>query len=77
MAVAVVAIAFGFVVGEKGFSISLTLNCFLMGILLFFFYLLFMAFLGTGAFCSEAIVVLTYCLDLEHGWLASWSYNSR
>ena len=37
MAVAVVAIASSFIVGDKGFSISLILNCFLIGILFLFF----------------------------------------
>ena len=77
VAVAVVAIASGFIVGAKGFSISLTLNCFLMSILLIFFCFLSMAFLGTGAFCSEEIVGLTALLELECDWLASWSFNSR
>ena len=75
MAVAVVAVAFGFVVWDRGFSISLTLNCFLMGILLLFFCLLSMAFLGTGVFCSE--VGLTAWLELGHGWLAFWPFNSE
>ena len=71
MAVAGVAIVSGFVVDDKGFSISLILNCFLMGILLLFFCFLSMAFLGTVVFCSEEIVGLTAWLELEHSWLAS------
>ena len=59
----------------NGFSISLTLNCFLMGILLLLFSFLSMDFLGTGAFCSE--VGFTTWLELECGWLASWPFNTK
>ena len=44
-----------------------------MGILLLFCFLS-MAFVGTGAFHSEEVVGLIACLELEHGWLASWPF---
>ena len=75
MAVAVVVIASGFVVCDKGFSISLTFNCILMGILLLFFCFLSMAFLGIGVFHSQ--VGLTAWLELEYSWLASRPFNSK
>ena len=43
---AAVSVASGFVLLDRGFSDSLTLNCFLMGILLLFFCLLSTVFLG-------------------------------
>ena len=62
-------------VWDRGFSISLTLSCFLMGILLLFSCLLSMAILGIGIFCSE--VGLIAWLALGCGWPASWPFSYK
>ena len=63
--VLVVVIAFGFgdvasSDGNKGFSISLTLNCLLLPcLLLFFLFFLLAGLLGTDTFCSERALDLS------------------
>ena len=70
VAAAIVATAFG---SNEDFSISLTLNCLFMGVLVLFF--LSAAFLGVGAFCGG--VDLPSQFGFVCGWVPLLPSSSR
>ena len=63
MTVMIIVFGFGDIAaldGNKGFSISLTLNCLLSACLrLFLLFFLLAGLLGTGAFCSKGTLDLS------------------